>query len=82
MMSLRTLGMPAPEQRPKVLRSAGNVRSTWTLHSDAVLTDLVLTDHVNPYVDNAPIGHILAESVRKLMAQYLGRSPVTSTPRS
>ena len=69
MMSLRTLGMPAPEQRPKVLRSAGNVRSTWMLHSDAVLTDLVLTDHVltdhvNPYADNAPVGHILAESVR------------------
>jgi cellobiose transport system substrate-binding protein len=50
-----------------VFRKAGNFPSTSTLYSSPVITDFV-----NPFFSNAPVGKIFSESVATMKAQYLG----------
>jgi cellobiose transport system substrate-binding protein len=59
--------LTSPAQQAKVFRKAGNFPSTSTLYSDAVITDFV-----NPFFNNAPVGKIFSESVATMKAQYLG----------
>jgi cellobiose transport system substrate-binding protein len=59
--------LTSPEQQAKVFRSAGNFPSTSTLYSDPVITDFV-----NPFFSNAPVGKIFSESVATMKVQYLG----------
>jgi len=59
--------LTAPEQQAVVFRAKGNFPSTTSLYSDPVITDFV-----NPFFSNAPVGKIFSESVTKMKAQYLG----------
>jgi cellobiose transport system substrate-binding protein len=59
--------LTSPQQQAKVFRKAGNFPSTSTLYSDPVITDFV-----NPFFSNAPVGKIFSESVATMKAQYLG----------
>lgn len=59
--------LTSPDQQAKVFRKAGNFPSTSTLYSSPVITDFV-----NPYFSNAPVGKIFSESVATMKAQYLG----------
>jgi len=59
--------LTAPEQQAKVFRTAGNFPSTITLYQDPVITDFV-----NPFFSNAPVGKIFANSALKLKPQPLG----------
>jgi len=59
--------LTSPAQQAKVFRKAGNFPSTSTLYSDPVITDFV-----NPFFSNAPVGKIFSESVATMKAQYLG----------
>ena len=59
--------LTSPDQQAKVFRKAGNFPSTTTLYSSPVITDFV-----NPFFSNAPVGKIFAESVATMKARYLG----------
>src|SRR5262249_28803339 len=59
--------LTSPDQQAKVFRKAGNFPSTSTLYSSSVITDFV-----NPFFSNAPVGKIFSESVATMKAQYLG----------
>ncbi|MBB5872554.1 cellobiose transport system substrate-binding protein [Allocatelliglobosispora scoriae] len=59
--------LTSPAQQAKVFRDKGNFPSTSTLYSDPVITDFV-----NPFFSNAPVGKIFSESVATMKAQYLG----------
>lgn len=59
--------LTSPEQQAKVFRKAGNFPSTSTLYSDPVITEFV-----NPFFSNAPVGKIFSDSVATMKAQYLG----------
>jgi cellobiose transport system substrate-binding protein len=59
--------LTSPDQQAKVFRKAGNFPSTSTLYSSPVITD-----YVNPFFSNAPVGKIFSESVATMKAQYLG----------
>jgi cellobiose transport system substrate-binding protein len=59
--------LTSPEQQAKVFRKAGNFPSTVTLYQDPVITDFV-----NPFFSNAPVGKIFSESITTMKAQYLG----------
>ncbi|MEV0583736.1 extracellular solute-binding protein [Nonomuraea sp. NPDC050310] len=59
--------LTAPEQQAKVFRAKGNFPSTNKLYSDPVITDFV-----NPFFNDAPVGKIFSQSVATMNAQYLG----------
>lgn len=59
--------LTAPEQQAAVFRARGNFPSTSTLYKDPVITEFV-----NPFFNNAPVGKIFSESVQNMKAQYLG----------
>lgn len=59
--------LTSPEQQAKVFRAKGNFPSTSTLYAQPVITEFV-----NPFFSNAPVGKIFSESVATMKAQYLG----------
>ena len=59
--------LTAPEQQAKVFQSTGNFPSTVALYDDPVITD-----KVNAFFGNAPVGAIFSASVTALVPQYQG----------